>query len=116
MLFLRTLAAAAFAVTTVAASHGGDITHPKVERALVPIIPGVISLDPSILTGGNGALINLNVLTNLLGPANCTAGGGVVGVALGLNLLNLLHVCACVQGELPSADREARDVLLTRHP
>ncbi|KAL8287511.1 hypothetical protein RQP46_003369 [Phenoliferia psychrophenolica] len=103
MLLLRTFfatATLAFA-TTNALEHISP--HQKAARSEVTIIPGVLHLDPNILSAGN-QLINLNVLAGLLGPTNCTSvTNAVVGVKLSLSLFPLLSVCACVNvgGTLP---------------
>ncbi|KAK4700908.1 hypothetical protein P7C70_g5333, partial [Phenoliferia sp. Uapishka_3] len=101
MFVLRTLlAASALAFTSVAAfehEHGATEVHRNMGRQLVPVVPGILNLNPNILSGG-GQVINLNVVPGLLGASNCTSQNKVVGVTAQVNLLGVatLNVCSCV--------------------
>ncbi|KAK4702380.1 hypothetical protein P7C70_g3844, partial [Phenoliferia sp. Uapishka_3] len=91
MFILRTLLATS-AVAFVAAHHpeGAMEVHRNMGRQSIPIIPGILSLNPNILNGG-GQVINLNVVAGLLENQ-------VVGLATSVNILGLLtvNVCACL--------------------
>ncbi|GAA5955450.1 hypothetical protein JCM21900_002051 [Sporobolomyces salmonicolor] len=49
----------------------------------------------SILSG-HGALIDLDILANVLGPEQCSA-NAVVGITAEINIGSLLHICACIE-------------------
>ncbi|KAK4705497.1 hypothetical protein P7C70_g697, partial [Phenoliferia sp. Uapishka_3] len=98
MFILRTFLATSAVVAFVAAHRpGGSMeVHRNMGRQSIPIVPGILSLNPNILSGG-GQVINLNVIAGLLGIATCKE-NQVVGLATTVNVLGLLtvKVCACV--------------------
>ncbi|GAA5901019.1 uncharacterized protein JCM6883_004724 [Sporobolomyces salmoneus] len=73
--------------TTDTISFAAPVTPNHLERR------GLINL--GALTG-KGALIELDVLANILGPNQCT-GNAVVGVQASIQIGRLLSICACVE-------------------
>lgn len=96
---VRIAALAAFVASTFSLSNAitvpttGTISFPAPVSENPLEKRGLINLGALV---GKGALIDLDVLVNILGPNQCT-GNAVVGVQASIQIGHLLSVCACVE-------------------
>ncbi|KAI5479137.1 indole-diterpene biosynthesis protein PaxU [Pseudohyphozyma bogoriensis] len=93
------------AVGTIIDTVAGEVNN--VTSAL-----GLAQINSDILSSGN-ALINLDVIADVLGTGDCTSysSATVVGIEAVVNVANLASICACIDigGTLPSGTSTCPD-------